>query len=316
MVPWFRVVAGLVIVADMASVRSSWAAEPGINECLTASEDSIRFAKEKKLRAERNQLLICAARTCPVIVQKECMRRADKANAAIPTVVFQVKDGSGLIIRNARVFMDGEVIAEHLDETPIEVDPGEHTFAFEVPDQPRFERALSFHEGEKDRSEVVAFVRLAMPTIAKTTAEVPAVPAIQEAPRATKADSPDFESHSPSPARSERRDFIDSQRLAALVSGTVGLVSVAIGSYYGVRAISERNNARSICPDDKHCPTQEGVDRWVVATRTGNRATVGFAIGGVGLAAGAALWLTANPTGTGNTQVGLAPRGIQLRGNW
>ena len=85
----------------------AWAADAATTECLTASEKSYGFAKEHRLLEERVQLLICAAEQCPADVRKDCVQRMDEVNRAIPSIVFEVKDGSGNDLSNVKVTMDG-----------------------------------------------------------------------------------------------------------------------------------------------------------------------------------------------------------------
>jgi hypothetical protein len=118
------------------------AANPTTADCLTASEASLESGNEHHLRGERNQLLVCAAASCPADIRKECVRRVDEVNAAIPTITFEAKDGSGADVSAVKVTMDSEVLAERLEGTALSIDPGEHTFTFETAGQPAVTRKL------------------------------------------------------------------------------------------------------------------------------------------------------------------------------
>jgi hypothetical protein len=77
-------------------------------------------------------------------------------------------------------------------------------------------------------------------------------------------------------------------------------------------AVSGRNDAEKICPD--RGTTQAGVDKWNDTRSAGNISTIGFIAGGVGVAAGVVLWVTA-PSRAG-TSVGIGPGTLQVKGTF
>ena len=108
------------------------------------------------------------------------------------------------------------------------------------------------------------------------------------------------------------------QKTLALVAGGVGLVSLGVGAVFGLATLSKKNDAQATCPDLRICPTQNGADLWNEAVTDGNIANPFFVVGGLGVAAGAVLWLTAKPTSpsTPNAGVGFGPGSIHLKGTW
>jgi hypothetical protein len=252
------------------------AAEPNTSECLAASEASIKAGNEHKLRQERQQLLVCAASSCPGEIRKECTRRVDEVNEAIPSLVFEAKDGGGNDLSDVKVTMDGEVLADHLDGSALSVDPGEHTFTFETPGQPAIEKQLVVREAEKQRHETIQF-------------GVPSSGAVDHPPEATAGGG------------------LPGQKIAALVVGGVGVVGLGVGGAFGVMAISKKHHAEDICPST--CTDDAGSQAWSDAKKVGNISTIAFIAGGVALAGGAVLWFTA----PSQTEVGLGPGSIRLR---
>ena len=67
----------------------------------------------------------------------------------MPTVVFEAKDAAGAIVFAVKVKMDGDLLAERLQGSALPIDPGEHTFTFEVAGRPSVEKHLMIFEGEK-----------------------------------------------------------------------------------------------------------------------------------------------------------------------
>ena len=139
------------------ATTQAWAADPTTVECIAASEKSLALGGQNKLRSARDQLLICVSASCPTDIRKECGRRVDEVNVAIPTIVFRANDPTGNELSSVKVTMDGEVVAEKLAGTAIALDPGPHTFTFETQGQPALTRQILVHEAEKERHEVVQF---------------------------------------------------------------------------------------------------------------------------------------------------------------
>jgi hypothetical protein len=135
---------------------------------LGGSEASLKAGNEHRLRAERAQLLVCADSSCPADIRKECVRRVDDVNAAIPTILFEVKDGGGNTLSAVRVSMDGEVIAERIEGVALSIDPGDHAFTFEAAGQAPITKHFLIEEMQKGRREsiVVGGGTLVAPTAA------------------------------------------------------------------------------------------------------------------------------------------------------
>jgi hypothetical protein len=266
---------------------AAFAADPTTADCLAASDASLKLGNDHKLRAERSQLLVCAAPTCPADIRKECLGRVDEVNAQVPTIVFSAKDSSGADLSAVRVTMDGEVLAERFQGTALSIDPGEHTFTFETAGQPPVMKKLVIVQGQKDRREVITF-------------------GTDQGGTATPAALPS----TPPPNDS---GGMGTQKILAIVAGGIGIVGLGLGTVFGIMASSQKNDAQSACPSNP-CATQDGVNKWSTAGSTGNISTIGFIVGGVGVAGAAVLWFTA--PSSSNTQVGFGPGILQLKGTW
>ncbi len=254
------------------------AAAPTTSDCLGASEASFESDNDHKLRMERAQLLVCAAPSCPVDVRKECIRRVEEVNAAIPTIIFEAKDGSGADVIAVKVIMDREVLTERLDGTALPIDPGEHTFTFETTGLPAVTETILIQEAQKERRESVTFGT--RPPAADVTYGTAA------------------------------------QRILAIVAGSVGLVGGGIGTAFGVMAASKKSTAERACPSNP-CMTPDGVAKWGDAESTGNISTIGFIVGGAGVVGAALLWFTApRSSARASAQVGVGAGALEVRGTW
>ncbi len=232
-------IAALFIVAGLQlSAGTARAAEPTTSDCLTAHGASLRLGDEHKLRADRAQLLTCAQASCPAEIRRACLRRVGDVNAALPSILFEVKDGSGNDLSAVKVTMDGELLAERLDGSALVIDPGDHRFVFETAGQPPLEKRFVIRESQKDRREPITLGPVASPA--------PAMPAPVAQPPATSpaaAPAPSIASMvtmAPTPALPEPlkdtspSDTGKAQRTLGYVVGGVGVVGLAVGTVFGL----------------------------------------------------------------------------------
>ncbi len=277
----------------LGAAHHARAANPSTGDCLKANNSSVELRNDNKLQAARAQLLICAAKTCPADVRKECLRRIDEINAAIPTIIFEAKDGSGKDLSAVTVTMDGQLFADKLDGTALPVDPGEHTFTFEAEGQPILKEQFVIREAQKERRESI------------TLGEAPPPP-----PQGKKVEEP------PPLLPPASETGLGTQRVLAIVAGVLGLAGVGVGSVFGLQAMSKRNDAQSACPNV--CLNQGDSDKWSDALKSARISDVAFVAGGAGLVGGALLWATApSRSGEGTSaQVGLGPGRIEVIGAW
>ncbi len=114
-----------------------------------------------KLGAARSRVRVCIAQSCPVPVREDCTGLLHEIDSLMPSLVFEAKDAKGGALRAVKVSVDGSPLAERLDGTALNVDPGEHTFRFEAEGAPHIEKKLVIRESEKDRHEIVVLETVA-----------------------------------------------------------------------------------------------------------------------------------------------------------
>lgn len=118
-------------------------------------------------------------------------------------------------------------------------------------------------------------------------------------------------------------------RALALVAGGLGLAGVAVGTVFGLGAMSDRDatNQNNRCTEGGCTP--EGIDFNNKAHDKAMVSTVGFAVGGAALATGLVLWMVGSPrsrteqrTGWRSVDVALSPPlgdrggGLLVKGIW
>jgi hypothetical protein len=305
---------GIASLLIAVTPRLAAAADPTAASCLKANNSAVELRNDNKLQASRAQLLVCAAKSCPVDIRKECLRRVDEMNAAIPTIIFEAKDGSGNDLSAVTVIMDGEPFAERLDGTALPIDPGEHTFTFVTEGHPPVKAQFVIREAQKNRRESIT-----LGAILRSDRDRDGVADAEDAcPDNAGVKTDDAKTNGCPPARVEPTPpapGLGTQKALGIFTAGVGVVGLGVGSIFGMMAMSQKDDAQNACPD--RCANQSGVNLWSDAKRTAQIADIAFVVGGVGIVGGSLLWFTAGPSGSqASTQVGLGPGGAQLIGIW
>jgi len=170
--------------------------------------------------------------------------------------------------------------------TAVPVDPGDYLLKASAPGKRPWEKKVAVTEPG-------------------ATVEVE-VPALADAPEGPKP------SAAPGPRSAGGDATLDSgasggssQATIGWVLGGVGVVGIAVGSYFGLQSMSKKSDADGHC-DGSVCRDQEGVSLRDDAIAAGNLSTLGFAVGGALVATGAVLVLTA-PSGKSRGKAALAP---------
>ena len=100
----------------------------------------------------------------------------------------------------------------------------------------------------------------------------------------------------------------------------VGVGGVAVGTIFGLQSQSRRDESEPYC-DGNTCWDQRGKTLRDDAISAGNISTIGFVVGGVGLAAGTVLWFTSRPSTSSNSagfspRIGLGPGMLRAEQSW
>ena len=207
------------------------------------------------------------------------------------------------VLAGLEVTRDGEKLPQAAWGVPVPVDPGDHMLGATAPG----------HEPWTIKTSVQAQsakIEIAVPVLAVSATPPPQ--SAQPAPGAAPA--PDA-----TPARSGGLFSGPgaTQREIALVAGGLGVVGIGIGSVFGAEMLSKKqtNIGGGFC-STPGCGTQSQS-----AVSAGNLATVGWIAGGVLIAGGAVIWLTA-PSAKATTTAALVPlggpggAGVGVEGIW
>jgi hypothetical protein len=204
--------------------------------------------------------------------------RATKLAAKLSRLTIVVPASSrmpGLVVKR-----DGVVLREPQWGVPVPVDPGRHKIEASAPGAEPWEmNADASGEGRN------------------TSVEVPKLDAATGAAKAdvdTDRDDQDGETSGPvgKPVGGDKPvESGNGQRTLGLVLGGVGVVGIAVGSYFGLRSYSKHKDYESHCPNN-HCDA-DGLDLHDQAVSAGNISTIAFGVGVAALGTGVVLYLTA-----------------------
>ena len=286
------------LTVPMGAAALTWVSAAAMGDvtkdrCVDAHGRAQVLRREGKFAASREQLRVCAATACPSMVRDDCTKRLDDLEAAQPTIVFEVKDANGADVSAVAVTVDGQPLVARLAGTALPIDAGEHVFTFEVEGQAPVSKKLVIHEGDKGRLERIVVGQASSP---------PPVPASSPAPTPSPAPV-----HAPQEATGTARFEVSPsetastgggpgfQRVLGLVASGVGVAGLAVGSAFGLMAISQKNDQTTDCGSGPGCKNyDQAVSAHSNATTDSTISTTAFVAGAAFLVGGVALYLTAS----------------------
>ena len=250
-----------------------------------------------KLLEARKLLQQCSGAGCSAFVQKECVGWLEDVEARLPSVILSAKEAGGADLVDVAVTIDGQQGPRKLDGRSLDVDPGDHTFVFQLADGRKAEQRVFVREREK--AKVIAVTIGGSRELAKPVEPSPP----KEAPAARGGASP--------------------LEVVGFIAAGVGVAGLAVGTIFGLNASSKLSAPQ--------CDTAAKVcDPGVIddAKSAATVSTIGFVAGGVLLAGGVTLVLLSPKAGQSATAetksarlsaaplVGTKGGGLSLRGAW
>lgn len=224
--------------------------------------------------------------------QAEAQTELDALTPRIPRIVIKL---AGATPDDTTLQVDGTPMSSALVGEMRPVDPGKHMVRG-ARGAETAEAEVTLNEGET-RDAVLHFE-------GKANAPAPvAVPAPVAAPPPASA-PPQAESSS------------GGSKTLAIVALGVGVVGVGVGTVFGLRAKSKLDDANDAGCSGDTCPNRGALDANDAAANAGTISTVAFIVGGVGLAAGATLWLTAGSPSRKTAALGIGPGSVRLKAVW
>jgi hypothetical protein len=172
-------------------------------------------------------------------------------------------------VEGLEVKRDGQVLPKAEWRIAVPIDPGKHTVEAKAPGRVRFATEVVV-EGERQKPVVE------IPRLDEDRAAAPAAP-VRETPHDDTASPPSEGS---------------GQRVLGIAIGALGLAGIGVGSYFGLQAASKNDDASQFCRDETRC-TSQGMQLDDEARSAATVSTIGFIAGGIALATGIVIYLTA-----------------------
>jgi len=232
-----------VLAFGTFTVSSARADAPSKRECIDANAQAQLQQKDGKLRAAQTSLRLCTSPSCPAVVRDDCAQRLDALERVLPSLVFEVKDGSGADLTAVRVSLDGQLLAEKLDGTALAVDPGDHAFTFEVAGRSPVTMKLVIREGDRARRERVLIGPAIAPRPAPVVVVAPTPAVAVEEPKDPPGE-PAADLGMPGSA----------QRTVGVVVAVGGVVGLGVGGLLAGLASSSWSSSQTNCSAPNVCP--------------------------------------------------------------
>jgi hypothetical protein len=207
-----------------------------------------------------------------VAARKRAQKALDAALPRIAHLTIEVRTKGA----DVKVKVDNEPVSSALIGASRPTDPGTHTVEASAPEFVSLTKTVTLSEGEN--------ATLAL--------------SLEPDPSARKKAEPKPETEKPSASPSTKRTL-------GTVSLGIGGAGIIMGSVFGLLAMSKRNALDGTC-HAKVCPPSEQ-DNLDGARLQGTVSTVGFIVGGVGLAAGATLLLWPSAAEVKTSSVSMQP---------
>lgn len=196
--------------------------------------------------------------------------RADRLTPRLSKLSIVMEVGQDMKLPGLEILRDGSIVPRAVWGAATPVDPGEHVIVARAPGY------------ESEEVQVIVDGDAATATLT--------IPRLKKLPDATPEEAlPSSKSSAAEPGKT--------QRALGIGFGAAGLVGLGVGAVFGGLAIAKNNetldpNGEFNCSGGS-CPTQGGVDATNTALTFATVSDVGLIAGGVLLAAGVTLYLTA-----------------------
>jgi|SRR6478736_582358 len=210
--------------------------------------------------------------------------RADRLQPSLSKLTLKVVPETAQIA-SLRVTRDNVVVAKTLFGVAIPVDPGKYHIVASAEGYQNYESDIEVAANADSKAlEIPALVQ-------STTAPVAAAGAV---PVTANAQNPNPVPPPPNPEPAPDSGS-NGMRTAAYVTGAIGIVSLGVGTYFGVKAISKNNDAKDHCPGGNTCNDPQGETLTKDAQSAATVANITIGVGAACVVAGVVLYLTGAP---------------------
>ncbi len=262
--------------------------DPGIGTLLNLGECYDKNNQPSRAWETFREAAAAAAQAKDPNRERYAQTRATELGKRLLRVIIAVPPEAR--VPGLQVLRDGAFLTEPLWSVAVPIDPGPHSIEARAPGYSSFRSSFEV--------TVAAVNTITIPKLERDpSADVPAPnPLASPSPSPNPSPSP---LPSPSPSPNPDVPTVGSgQRTVGVVVMVVGVVSLGTGAVFGGLAMSKDSTAKSGGCDKTTCPDSSSLIAASDAQTYARVSTWTFALGGVALVGGLALWLTAPKAAT------------------
>jgi len=249
--------------------EASYALDPTLGTKLHSAACYEALGQTASAWAAFNEAAAMAANAKDTRREKLARARIKKLEKGLPRLIIEVTEG----VDGLHVTVDGHALAAAGWGTPLPIDPGTHEITVHAPGYEQWSTSITVADGASTD-------RLSVPALKKAVNE--------------SAEKPAATSSAATEVPTEHATSGSTQRTVGYVVGGAGIAALALGSYFGLKAKSQTQDADQHC-DGKYCDAT-GLAGHDDAKRSALYSTIGFGVGLTAVAAGAVLVITGKPS--------------------
>jgi hypothetical protein len=283
----------LITIGNYASACPKFAAsqklDPGIGTALNLADCYERLGRIASAWAEFRGAASAAHAAGSKDREQLAADRAKALESQLSYLTITSSNADALAVQISR---DGSVVDPAVLGTPIPVDPGQHNIEAAAPGRRKWSVAI-------DVGATATRITVNVPSLGDGVAPVGSA-----------------QGTAPSPANPAT--YGGAQRGVGIGLGVLGVMGLAAGTVFGLKARSSWDDAKKQCANPPNACTPAGVTLAEDARAAGNAATVAFVIGAAALAGGAIVFFTApkNTNGERKLSLQVLPSSVTLVGQF
>jgi hypothetical protein len=276
----------------IGKLKASQDLDPGLGTLLNLAECYERTGKSATAWAQYREIASLARQQG----SKEREALAEQKSKALEPKLSKLSISlqQGADAQTLTITRDGTTVSSAELGVAIPVDPGKHDVTVTAPGKEKWSTTVDVGEGGQTEN-------IEIPLLADSSSGGTVAAGAGATTTTPAADKPSDGS---------------TQRTLGIVAGGIGLVGIGVGTFMGVKASSSWSDAKKECTAFPNQCTAKGVSLHDDASSQATLSTVGFIVGGVGLAAGAVLFFTAGSGKQETVAIGVGPGNVSVKGTF
>jgi hypothetical protein len=275
----------------IGKLKASQDLDPGLGTLLNLAECYERVGKSATAWAQYREIASLARQQG----SKDREELAEQKSKALEPKLSKLSINlqSGADASTLTISRDGTTVSAAELGVAIPVDPGKHEVSVTAPGKEKWSTSVDVGEGGQTES-------VEIPLLADATGGSVGAGA----------------GGGTTPPTADKPSDGSTQRTLGIVAGGIGIVGLGLGTFMGLQASSKWSDAKKECSAFPNGCTAKGVSLQKDASSQATLSTVGFIVGGVGLAAGAVLFFTAGSGKEETVALGVGPGNVTIKGTF